>query len=127
MTEKLTKSKERVKSLGEVFTPGKLVNEMLDELPVEMWEDSKTFLDPTCGNGQFLVAVLKRKIELGHSKTLSVIYGVDIMEDNVAECKSRLLSIAGDIVANREILDNNILCRDGLKYDYSFGTGIFDW
>ena len=127
MTETLTRSKERISTLGEVFTPTELVLEMLDELPVEMWIDGKTFLDPTCGNGQFLVQVLKRKIELGHSETLSCIYGVDIMEDNVAECKERLLNISGNTKANRAILEKNIVCEDGLTYDYQFGEGLFEW
>jgi len=127
MNETLTRSKERISKLGEVFTPTELVLEMLDELPVEMWEDGKTFLDPTCGNGQFLVQVLKRKIALGHKETLSTIYGADIMQDNVSECKERLLAIAGNTKANRKILNTNIVCEDGLVYDYSFGTGLFEW
>ena len=127
MSEVLTRSKERISKLGEVFTPTELVDEMLDELPSEMWEDGKTFLDPTCGNGQFLVRILERKIALNHKETLSTIYGADIMQDNVDECKGRLLALAGDTKANRKILETNIVCEDGLTYDYSFGTGLFEW
>jgi hypothetical protein len=59
-----TKSKERVKSSGEVFTPSKLVNEMLDRLPQEGFASKKeTYLDNSCGNGQFLIEVLKRRLK----------------------------------------------------------------
>lgn len=117
----LVKHPDRVKDLGEVFTPTPLVLEILEQLPSEVWEDGKTYLDPTCGNGQFLAAVLIIKIELGHTNPLSTIYGVDLMQDNVDECRQRLLDIAGDTPTNRAIVEHNILCRDGLTYDYSFG------
>ena len=53
-----------IKGRGEVFTPTSLVDEMLDKLPSELFKDkSKTFLDNSCGNGQFLFAVLKRKLQ----------------------------------------------------------------
>jgi len=130
----LTKHPERVKELGEVFTPTSLVLEMLEKLPEETWEESKTFLDPTCGNGQFLAAVLITKISLGHNitKALETIYGVDIMQDNVEECRQRLLDIVKDIGKTEitdkhtEIVEHNILCRDGLTYDYSFEPSTLD-
>ena len=64
--KKLIKSKERVQERGEVFTPPKLVNEMLDRLPQDSWRPDKNFLDPSCGNANMLVEVVRRKIELGH-------------------------------------------------------------
>lgn len=111
---------ERQKMLGEVFTPTPLVLEMIEQLPPTMWEDGKTFLDPTCGNGQFLAAIAIIKRELGHKSVLSSVYGVDIMNDNVQECRNRLLDIAGRTKANKKIVNRNIVCADGLKYDYSF-------
>jgi len=129
----LTKSENRIKSWGEVFTPTELVLEILDQLPDQVWEDGKTYLDPTCGNGQFLAAVLIIKMALGHTNPLSTIYGVDIMQDNVDECRQRLIDIAGDTPENWEIVRNNIRCEDGLKYDYSFDPNppptesLFDW
>lgn len=127
----VVKSIERQKGQGEVFTPTELVLEMVAELPQEYWEEGKTFLDPTCGNGQFLAVVAIIKRELGHTSVLDSIYGVDLMPDNVEECRARLLAIAGDTPENRAILENNILCKDGLEYDYSFGTSpqenLFDW
>jgi len=127
----LVRSQERSDKYGEVFTPTKLVLEMLEELPDEMWEDGRTFLDPTCGNGQFLASVAIVKKEMGHDSVLSSIYGADLMADNVDDCRKRLLAIAGDTVENRETLNNNILCKDGLTYEYTFGQSpseqLFDW
>ena len=90
--EPLTKSKARVKELGEVFTPAALVSEMLDKLPPDCWLPEKTFLEPSCGNGNFLVAILERKLDMGHPplQALATIYGVDIMEDNIVESRARM-------------------------------------
>lgn len=122
----LYRSKERSDAHGEVFTPSELVIEMLEQLPDETWQEGKTFLDQTCGNGQFLAAVAIVKRELGHKHPLASIYGVDLLEDNVAETKARLLAICGDTKQNRTILSKQILCRNGLEYDYSFGTSAFE-
>ena len=125
------KHPERERLLGEVFTPTPVVLDMLENLPNFTWDIDKKFLDPTCGNGQFLAAVLIIKMSLGHTDALSTIYGVDIMQDNVDECRQRLLDIAGDTPANRAIVGHNILCKDGLTYDYSFGDSpteqLFEW
>jgi type I restriction-modification system DNA methylase subunit len=120
----LTKSALRIKEQGEVFTPTELVLEILEQLPDQVWENGKTYLDPTCGNGQFLAAVLIIKISLGHQNALSTIYGVDIMQDNVDECRQRLIDIAGDTPANWSIVNSNIRCADGLNnpYAYDFDT-----
>ncbi len=63
--ERLVKSADRVRDLGEVFTPAATVQEMLDLLPPEMWlpHPAPTFLEPACGDGNFLVAILARKLE----------------------------------------------------------------
>ena len=118
----LIRHADRVKDLGEVFTPTPLVLEILEQLPSTVWDAGKTYLDPTCGNGQFLAAVLIIKMALGHADALSTIYGVDLMQDNVDECRQRLIDIAGDTPANRKIVTHNIRCEDGLTYDYSFKT-----
>ena len=96
----LIKSKERSNAHGEVFTPSWLVNEMLDKLPEDQWTDpSKTFIDPACGNGNFLVEVVRRKIENGSQPlhALTTTYGVDIMPDNIAECQQRLVRVAYEL------------------------------
>lgn len=110
----------RVKATGEVFTPTPLVQEVLDQLPQEQFEDStKTFLDPACGDGQFLGEVLIRKIENGSTfeQALSTVYGVDLMQDNVELCRERLLCGREDL---RHIVEKNIVCADGLRYHYRF-------
>ena len=126
MSEKLIKSKERVKATGEVFTPPALVNEMLDKLPSDCWTDAtKTYLDPACGNGNFLVEVLPRKIANGATPTqaLSTTYGIDIMMDNVVECRQRLFKIAYEANNNKfdrawkDILTTNIAVGDALRFD----------
>jgi len=127
------------KKFGEVLTPGPLVCEILDKLPRKVWKKRKTFLDNSCGNGNFLVEVLRYKIAHGHKprKCLSTIYGVDIAEDNVQECRKRLLEIANSTrglrkplphsklrsvirLRNKETVNKNIVCADAFTYDYSF-------
>lgn len=119
------RSKQRVKSTGEVFTPTPLVQEMLDKLPKEVFTDpTKTFLDNSCGDGQFLGEVLIRKMENGSTfeQALSTVYGVDMMQDNVNECRRRLLCGRTDL---ENIVRTNIVCHDALTYDYSFnGTDM---
>lgn len=121
----LVRSQQRQTDHGEVFTPTELALEILEQMPESIWEEGKTFLDPTCGNGQLLAPVAIIKRELGHKNWLSTIYGVDLMPDNVEETRERLLAIAGDTLENRKILENNIVEADGLKYDYSFGSDPF--
>ena len=95
MTKLQERRKNRRKKTAEFFTPPSLVNEMLDKLPKEVWREGKTFCDPACGNGEFLVWVLLRKLAKGHKPldALKTIYGVDIMSDNIEECRKRLLKI----------------------------------
>ena len=110
----------RVKATGEVFTPAELVREMLEQIPIEQFQDpSKTFLENSRGDGQFLGEVLIRKIENGSTfeQALSTIYGVDIMIDNVDLCRERLLCGQEHL---RHIVEKNIQCRDGLKFGYNF-------
>jgi len=124
------KRKERRKSTGENFTPEALVNEMLDKLPSEVWSDpSKTFLDNSAGNGNFLVAILARKFALGHDplQALSTIYGVELMPDNVEEMKERLLDTLLKAYPNLDdkqkqqaidIINHNIVCHDAFTWNY---------
>ena len=110
----------RVKSTGEVFTPTKLVQEILDKVPTEIFVDSsKTYLDPSCGDGQFLGEALIRKVENGidFEQALSTIYGVDLMQDNVDLCRERLLCGQEHL---RPIVEQNIVCADALRYHYRF-------
>jgi type I restriction-modification system DNA methylase subunit len=115
----------RVKATGEVFTPTELVREVLDQIPLDQFQDpAKTFLDNSCGDGQFLGEVLIRKMENGSTfeEALSTVYGVDLMQDNVDLCRERLLCGRTDLA---HIVERNIVCHDALTYDYSFnGTNL---
>lgn len=116
----IERDKTRVKATGEVFTPTPLVQEILDTFDQSVFADStKTFLDPTCGDGQFLGEVLIRKIENGSTfeQALQTIYGVDLMPDNVKLCQDRLLCGREDL---RHIVEQNIVCADALLYHYRF-------
>ena len=117
----------RVKSTGEVFTPTPLVEQRLDTLdPNEFVDPTKTFLDPSCGDGQFLASVLYRKLEnsIDFETALSTIYGVDLMQDNVDLCRERLLC---GFEEYRHIVEQNIICADGIRYHYRFdGSHPYD-
>ena len=105
---------------SEYFTPFEKVNERLDSYNISVWQDLESqFLDPTCGDGQFLGEVLIRKIENGSTfeQALSTTYGVDLMIDNVDLCRERLLCGHEDL---RHIVEQNIQCRDALKFGYNF-------
>ena len=109
-------TEEAVKQRGEVFTPTSLVNEMLDKLPKNVFTDAnKTFLDNSCGNGQFLAAVMKRKMECGstHKQALETIYGVELDAKNAKECRKRLLN-GSRSKALMEIVKRNIITADAL-------------
>lgn len=98
MTEKIIKSVDRVKDIGEVFTPQKTVDFMLDQPEIKEKVNSltATFLEPSAGEGAFLVEILRRKMEYAKSQSktndelqknfllvLSTLYGIELMQDNV--------------------------------------------
>ena len=121
------RDKLRIKQTAEIFTPTPLVQEMLDKLeeqdPTLFSDSTKTFLDNSCGDCQFLSEVVIRKMEKSGcslEEALSTTYGVEFMEDNVNECKKRL---AGPEPTDEiwEILNKNIVHHDALTYDYKFG------
>ena len=121
------RTQSRVKATGEVFTPTELVREMLEQIPIDQFiNPTKTFLDNSCGDGQFLGEVLIRKMENGSTfeQALSTTYGVDLMQDNVDLCRERLLCGREDL---RHIVEQNIVCADGLRYHYRFdGSHPYD-
>ena len=117
----IERKKARVKSTGEVFTPTDVVIETLNKLPQEYFSDpEQPFVDPSCGDGQYLGEVLIKKMENGldFETALSTTFGVDLMQDNVDLCRERLLCGQEHL---RYIVENNIVCHDGLTYDYNFG------
>ena len=110
----------RVRATGEVFTPTEVVQKILDDMPKDIFVDpNKNYLDPSCGDGQFLGEVLIRKVENGidFEQALSTIYGVDIMQDNVDLCRERLLCGQEHL---KPIVEKNIVCADALRYHYRF-------
>jgi|TARA_B100001964_G_C14084745_1_gene531988 hypothetical protein len=123
---RIERDKLRIKITGEVFTPTILVEEMLDKMDQELFKNlTKTFVDNSCGDGQFLASVLYRKLKNGidFETALSTIYGVELMKDNVELCRERLLCGREDL---RHIVEKNIVCADALRYHYRFdGTGPY--
>ena len=101
------KSRQRVADHGEVFTPAWLVEAMLDLVKDETERIDSRFLEPACGNGNFLMPILRRKlaaVELKYGKSpferqqyallgLMCIYGIELLADNIAECHANLLEI----------------------------------
>jgi len=116
----------RQKETAEVFTPTYFVQQILDEeekKSPDMFSDwTKTYMDSSCGDGQFLSEVVIRKMERSHctlEQALSTTYGIELMADNVKLCKERL---AGPNPSREvlEIIDKNIICSNALMYDYRF-------
>jgi len=103
----LVKSKQRVADHGEVFTPAWMVEAMLDLVKGETERIDSRFLEPACGSGNFLVQILRRKlaaVELKFCKSdferrhyallaLMCVYGVELLADNIAECRANVLEI----------------------------------
>lgn len=101
------KSKSRVAQFGEVLTPPEIVNAMLDLVKQETERIDSRFLEPACGTGNFLTEILRRKLRVVEARyqrsqleyeryavlAVSSIYGIDILEDNVLECRTNLFQI----------------------------------
>jgi len=140
--EKQVVSKKRVADHGEVYTSKREVNAMLDLVKSETERIESRFLEPACGTGNFLAEILERKLCVVESRygkvqleyernavlAVSSIYGIDILEDNVVECRKRLFEIFDQKYTNlykdtakeecrvsiRFILERNIICGDAL-------------
>lgn len=149
---KQIKSRERVTAHGEVFTGEREVNAMLDLVKDETERIDSRFLEPACGTGNFTAAILHRKLDVvirQYKKSpvdfekysivaISSIYGIDIMEDNVRECRRRLFTIWNEAytkyckeiadepcrAAAQYIIGQNILCGDALTMLKNDGTPI---
>lgn len=105
------KERQRVADFGEVFTSEREVNAMLDLVYNETQRIDSRFLEPACGDGNFLVEVLRRKLDVVRQKyranqldferytfqAVGSIYGVDILADNVEECRERLFVMVSDV------------------------------
>ena len=130
MAEKQVKSKERVAERGEVFTAEREVKAMCDLVKDECERIDSRFLEPACGDGNFLAEILRRKLEAVKKKykksayeyeqnsvlAITSIYGIDIMMDNVISCRERMYSIwEKEYNANCKS-DANDETREAVKY-----------
>src|SRR5438874_2856770 len=143
MEAAVVRTKKRVADHGEVLTGHREVNAMLDLVRQETERIDSRFLEPACGDGNFLSAILERKlavVEKRYGKSqldferyavlaVSSIYGIDILPDNVRNCRQRLFDIFDAVYtgrfrrtvkdkcreAVRFILDRNIIWGDALK------------
>tara|TARA_B110000879_G_scaffold205576_1_gene286171 strand:+ start:378 stop:1058 length:681 start_codon:yes stop_codon:yes gene_type:complete len=124
------KSKKRVTDHGEVFTSEREVNAMLDLVKQETERIDSRFLEPACGTGNFLVEILRRKLKILENRykksqleferytviAISSIYGVDILEDNVVECRNRLFEIFDEKYTSFYKTKCKEECRTSIKY-----------
>ena len=123
MSQNLIKSKKRVKDFAEVYTPEWLVKDMVALTDASV--PYVTVLEPACGNGNFLAEILRQK--LSNCKSLSDVqasveslFGVDIQEDNIEECRERLHGIVVNAFPDfdkgmlKEVLGRHILCGNFL-------------
>lgn len=139
--EQIIKSRARVKKYAEVFTPKRIVKQMVDAL-IEQGNvllPESTVLEPTCGEGAFLIEILERKLNLVKTKGMSIVainslYGVDIQEDNVIICRNNLFKLwrqsRADITAEdeqrvKDILQRNIAHGNFLTKLNADGTPIW--
>lgn len=129
-TTKQVKSKQRVADHGEVFTNEREVNAMLDLVKQETERIDSRFLEPACGDGNFLVEILKRKLEVVSRRykksqldyerygviAVSSIYGIDLLLDNVEECRNRLFTIFQE--QYQKLFKNQIKskCLESIKF-----------
>ncbi len=138
MPKKLIRSKRRVADHGEVFTPPWMVEAMLDLVKDETERIDSRFLEPACGSGNFLVRVLQRKlvaveVKFGNSEfekrhyallALMCTYGIELLADNIAECRANMLEILADYLQLEEadefyraasfVLSQNLVHGDAL-------------
>ena len=146
--ENLVKSKQRVADHGEVFTPSWMVEDMLNLVKGESERIDSRFLEPACGSGNFLKVVLQRKLSTVQSRygkseferrhhalfALMCIYGIELLKDNVEECRESLLAIYAEYLradiddawtkAAVVVLNANIIQGDALTLTTTEGRPI---
>jgi SAM-dependent methyltransferase len=144
----LVKSKQRVADHGEVFTPSWMVEAMLDLVKGETERIDSRFLEPACGSGNFLIRILQRKlaaVELKFGKSdfekrhyallaLMCTYGIELLADNIGECRANMLEILADYLNLEEsddlyqaafyVLSQNLIHGDALSMRTSDGLPI---
>lgn len=144
----LVKSKKRVADHGEVFTPSWMVEAMLDLVKGETERIDSRFLEQACGSGNFLVRILQRKlaaVELKFGRSdfekrhyalfaLMCTYGVELLSDNIAECRANMLEVLSDYLKLTEsediyraasyVLSQNLVHGDALTMRTNGGQAI---
>lgn len=144
----LYRSKQRIADHGEVFTPPWMVEAMLDLVKGETERIDSRFLEPACGSGNFLVRILQRKlgaVELKFGKSdfekqhyallaLMCTYGIELLADNIAECRANMLEVLADYMDLNEsddlylaasyVLTENLIHGDALTMRTKDGLPI---
>ena len=144
----LVKSKKCVTDHGEVFTPAWMVESMLDLVKEETERIDSRFLEPACGSGNFLVPILQRKlaaVEAKYGKSdferchyallgLMCIYGIELLADNIVECRANVLKVFSEYLILKEtddltraaahVLSQNIVHGDALTMRNQDGQPI---
>ena len=144
----LVKSKQRVADHGEVFTPAWMVEAMLDLVKDETERIDSRFLEPACGSGNFIVQILRRKlaaVEVKYGKSdferrhyallaLMCIYGIELLADNIAECRANVLEVFTEYLfidetddlyrAATHVLESNLVHGDALTMRAQDGQPI---
>jgi hypothetical protein len=132
------RSRQRIADHGEVFTPEWLVDAMLDLVKGETERIDSRFLEPACGSGNFLVRVLQRKLAAVEAKygrndferhhfgllALMCIYGIELLEDNIAECRANLLEILADYLNLHEVDDAYLAASHVLSQNLVHGDAL---
>lgn len=126
MPERLSKA-ERIRKYGEVFTPPGIVARMCDLLEEESpgaFAPERTFLEPTCGDGAFIVEILRRKFAGCRTRgdyraALDSVYGFELQAENVAACIENVTALCGEYFKPTKeeltIINDHIIQCDGLK------------
>jgi hypothetical protein len=143
--------RQRIIDHGEVFTPPGLVHEMLELVADQCEREDARFLEPACGDGNFLVEVLRRRLLRTDQRYriqrdwephalfgLSCLYGIEIQGDNIERCRARLLETFREHYESRYgeksnprvtesarvILRHNILHGDALMMKQASGNPL---
>lgn len=144
----LVKSKQRVIDHGEVFTPERTIESMLDLVKGETERIDSRFLEPACGSGNFIIRILRRKlaaVQLKYGKSeferqhyalfgVMCIYGIELLADNIAECRAHVLKEFAEYLGLQEgddlfaaaahVLDVNLVHGDALTMRTQSGMPI---
>jgi len=126
------RSKKRIRDFGEVFTPKKYVHQMLDMLDKSVWTDTNTvFFEPTCGHGNFVSAIVKRRLKALFQKskkekikkphfyavanTLHNLWAIDIDSKNIECCRNRVWSLIFNFLSENATSSNLFMTKNSPK------------